>query len=130
MMIRYKIAATLLGAALLVALVVVLSFWSYGQAESAAEARRHTSNVLSRSGALLSELRDADSGQRGYALTGDPRFLEPYLAVRDGIAGHLQELRRLTRIRAVQNHLDAMAPMVAARMAGSKARWNGMDLSP
>ena len=111
-----RITASLAGAILLVVLGVVVSFWAFRQIEEAAEARRHTSVVLHRADSLLSELRDAETGQRGYALTGNDSFLQPYAAVRDGISGHLEELRPLAN-GAAQKQLDALAPLVAAKLA-------------
>jgi diguanylate cyclase (GGDEF)-like protein/PAS domain S-box-containing protein len=112
----YKIVASLAGATLLIA-VVVLSFWAFTQIKEAAEARRHTYLILNRAENLLSELRDAETGQRGYSLTGDEAFLEPYLEVRDGIMGHLEELRQLTSISATLKHLDALTPLIDAKLA-------------
>jgi len=65
----------------------------------------------------LSSLIDAETGQRGFSLTGDEAFLEPYLAVRDSVAGQLQDLRRLTAIGPALKRLDAVAPLVEAKMA-------------
>ncbi len=113
----HKIVASLSGSTLLVALVVAISFWAFRQIEEAAEARKHTYTVIYRAEAFLSELKDAETGQRGYSLTGDEAFLEPYLAVRDIIRGHLEELRKLTLIGAAQKHLDALAPLIDAKLA-------------
>jgi diguanylate cyclase (GGDEF)-like protein/PAS domain S-box-containing protein len=113
----HTIVASLAGAALLVGLVVVLSFWAFGQIEEAGEAREHTSVVVSRAEDLLSALKDAETGQRGYSLTGDEAFLEPYLMVRDSVTGHLEELRRLTSTGAAEKHLDALVPLMAAKLA-------------
>ncbi|NTW37824.1 MAG: hypothetical protein HGB17_17310, partial [Syntrophobacteraceae bacterium] len=65
---------------------------------------------------FLSELRDAETGQRGYSLTGDELFLEPYLAVRDKISDHLREIRRLKLDAGAQKHLDALEPLVEAKL--------------
>jgi len=97
--------------------VAAISFWSFRQTGAAAEARKHAYTVISRADALLSELKDAETGQRGYLLTGDEAFLEPYLAVRDGISGHVEELRQLTLISAAHKRLDALAPLVNANLA-------------
>jgi PAS domain S-box-containing protein len=113
----HKIAASLAGAALLVALGVALSFWSFRQIRQAAEERAHTSVVIRSAGDLLSALKDAETGQRGYLLTGDETFLEPYVAVRDSVRGHLEELRQLALSSAAHQHLDALAPLVDAKMA-------------
>ena len=47
-------------------------------------------------GALLL-IEDAESGQRGYLLTGDPRYLAPYTMAVGRVGGELDALARLTR---------------------------------
>jgi CHASE3 domain sensor protein len=91
----YKIVASLAGVARLIAMVMI-PLWAFSQIKEAAEARKHTYLIINRAENLLSELRDAETGQRGYSLTGDEAFLEPYLAVHNSISGHLEELRQLT----------------------------------
>ena len=112
---NHKIVASLTGAALLVALVVVLSFWAFSQIEESAAARLRTYTLISAANAVLSDMKDAETGQRGYSLTGDEAFLKPYLAVRDTIDGNLQELRKLTSLKAASDHLDALVPLVDAK---------------
>ncbi len=41
---------------------------------------------------VFSTLQDAETGQRGYLITGDPEFLEPYLAARNSIYAQLEAL--------------------------------------
>ncbi len=113
----HKIIVSLAVAVLLVALGVSVSFRAFRQLEVAAEARKHTYALIIRAGDLLSQLRDAETSQRGYLLTGDPSFLEPYLAVRDSISDHLGVLRQLTVISAAGKHLDTMQPLVEAKLA-------------
>lgn len=45
---------------------------------------------------LLATLLDAEIGQRGFIVTGAPRYLEPYEAARDRIRTRIDEARRLT----------------------------------
>jgi len=97
--------------------MVAVSFQAFRQTEQAASARRQTFVVINRANDLLSAVTDAETGQRGFALTGNEAFLEPYLAVRDGIGGQLEELRRLTTVSAANENLDAMAPLVDAKLA-------------
>ncbi len=55
----------------------------------------HTDSVLIELGNDLSTLQDAETGQRGYLLTGDTSFLEPYNGAQEralAIAGHVQEM--------------------------------------
>jgi PAS domain S-box-containing protein len=109
--------ASIVGAALLVLLMVVPSFWALGGLKASAETRKHTFDVINRGEILLGALRDAETSQRGYLLTGDETFLEPYQAVRDGIDGQLAELRHRTHFAPAQQHLEALAPLVTAKLA-------------
>lgn len=110
-----KLGVVLAGAALLIA-VVAASFWAFGNIEKAAETRKHATIVLKNAGDLLSALKDAETGMRGYALTGDAAFLEPYLAVRNGIGGRLAELNQNALIPASRKHLEALAPLVVGEL--------------
>jgi PAS domain S-box-containing protein len=107
----------LVAAGLLVVLVALGSLWAFRQIETAAEARGHAYFLISGAKALLSSLKDAETGTRGYLLMGDEIFLEPYLAVRDGMDDQWKVLREATWLDAGRGHLDAMAPLIAAKMA-------------
>ncbi|MDO8465898.1 MAG: PAS domain S-box protein [Gallionella sp.] len=100
----------------MVALGVAVSFWAFSQMEEAAEARKHTHTVLNSADDLMAVLVDAETGQRGFLLTGDEVFLEPYLAVRDSITGRLKELRQMTLNSAAHQHLDALVPLIDAKL--------------
>ena len=113
----YKITALLTGLTLLVGLAVMVSFSAFRQMEASAEARKHTFMVIYRSDDLLSTLKDAETGQRGYLLTGKPVFLEPYVAVRDNLIGQLAELRQLTSSSGADKYLNAVAPLLADKLA-------------
>ncbi|MEQ1773287.1 MAG: ATP-binding protein, partial [Burkholderiales bacterium] len=93
------------------------SLWNIKQIDVASDARIYTAQSIILADALRDRLVDAETGQRGFALTGDERFLQPYLAARDSIATHLQAMRsRDLSIPAVTT-LDALAPLVETRMA-------------
>jgi PAS domain S-box-containing protein len=109
--------ASLVGAALLVVAVVVLSFWAFSQIETSSAARKQTFGLIIRADALLSDLADAETGQRDYLLTGDEAFLKPYSAVRDRIARELSELRSLASSPDALKRLDAMAALLTAKLA-------------
>ncbi len=111
-----KILLALLGAGLMVVIVAVLSFWAFGQIETSSVARKQSYTLISAANALLSELKDAETGQRGFSLTGDEAFLAPYLAVRENIEGHLAHLREFTHVPAAREHLDALGPLLDAKM--------------
>ncbi len=112
-----KLAVLLVGSALLAAVAAAGAFWTFSQISKEADARKQTFLVIDRANKVLSDLVDAETGQRGYLLTGDEDFLQPYIAVRDGIKGELENLRRLKLTSDAHKHLDALAPLVAAKLA-------------
>ena len=115
----HKIVSSLAGILLLLLalIVTVESFRLFSQIKEAADARKHTNNIIERADNLLSELKDAETGQRGYLLTGNETFLEPYLAVKDGFTGQMRELHQLTSISAAHKYLDAIDPLINAKLA-------------
>ena len=106
----------LAGAALLLALVVAASFWAFTEIEQAATARRLTSETLGHADDLLSAMKDAETGQRGYSLTGDEAFLKPYASAPERVRGDLETLRRLTVVPAARRNLDAVPPLIDAKL--------------
>jgi PAS domain S-box-containing protein len=113
----FKIVALFGGAALLAGLVGLASFRAFGQIEETAALRKQANAVLNDADDLLSALVDAESGMRGYLLTGDEAFLAPYLAVRDGVGDRLAILRQSSLTLAGHNTLHELEPLVDARMA-------------
>ena len=111
-----KTITSFIGAVILISLGVYIVFSAFKQIEESAEARKHSSTVIHHADLLLSSLKDAETGQRGFSLTGDESFLEPYLAVRDTIALHMQELRQLTQSSDAKIHLEAMVPLMNEKL--------------
>jgi PAS domain S-box-containing protein len=107
----------LVGATLMVVLGVIVSFWAFKQVQDSGSSREQTYAVLDEGNALLSALKDAETGMRGYLLTDDETFLQPYLAVRDTISDQLITLRQQTLNTEARSHLDALTPLVAAKLA-------------
>jgi PAS domain S-box-containing protein len=109
--------ALLLSAVLLIALAATVSFRAIGQMEVAAEARSHTRHIINTAEGMLFQLLDAETGQRGFALTGDEAFLEPYLSGREQISDYFADLRHKVRIQASQTHLDTLSPLIDNKLA-------------
>jgi len=62
----------------------------------------HTHEVLSIKEALLSAMKDAETGQRGYLLTSNTSYLEPYHSGRIDAVEKFAELKELTSDNAGQ----------------------------
>jgi len=62
----------------------------------------HSNEVLSSLDEVLSTLKDAETGQRGYLLTGEKEFLEPYNGARQASLELLNEIAVQTKDNAFQ----------------------------
>ncbi len=90
---------TFAGFAAAIVTVLLIAFFGYSSLDTEAETAAnttHTLAVMQRIDGLLSSVKDAETGQRGYLLTDREAYLEPYNNARADIPGQLQELRRLT----------------------------------
>ncbi|GBG13056.1 methyl-accepting chemotaxis protein [Novimethylophilus kurashikiensis] len=109
---------------ILLVLVVVgnTSYHSTIKLTEAAHWREHTYSVLAQLDQLLVKLQDAETGQRGYVITGDEQYLGPYRAALPEIDRIQQTLRRLTTDNPVQQQrLDKLGPLVAQKLGVVKA---------
>jgi CHASE3 domain sensor protein len=78
----------------------------------------HTQEVKRTLAGCLTSLIDAETGQRGFLLTGDEQFLDPYQSGRDRAEKELAEAQRLTSDNAEQRRrLSQLAPLVNERLA-------------
>src|SRR5271156_5504520 len=76
--IRYATAVAI-GTVTLLMLLAALVFWRQGEASTEAKGWvRHTYEVRGHIRLLFGSLRDAETGQRGYLVTGNEEYLEPY----------------------------------------------------
>ena len=83
------------------------------------DARRvmHAHEVLSELDGTLLALKDAETGQRGFLLTGVEDHLASYSAGSVAVGKRLRRLRELTADNpGQQRRLDAVGPVVAARL--------------
>jgi methyl-accepting chemotaxis protein len=77
----------------------------------------HTHVVLEHVAGLLGQLKDAETGQRGFVITGDEAYLEPYQAAVGAVARQVKELRELTADNPnQQRRIDAAQALVSAKL--------------
>ncbi|MEG4092988.1 CHASE3 domain-containing protein [Microcoleus sp. Pol12B4] len=87
------------GIGMVVALLIFNAATSYRNTLKLVENERwvsHTHQVLTELEATLSTLKDAETGQRGYLLTGEERYLEPYYSAIARINQQVAGLQQLT----------------------------------
>jgi len=101
-----------------VGVIGLIAYLSVNRLRSDEEWARHTAEVISTLRLLLSDVTDGESAQRGYAMVGEEKYLEPYVGAQQKVASDLQFLRRLTVDNTAEQHrLDLAEPLVAKRMA-------------
>ena len=112
-----KTLAAFVVAVIAIFVIAGMSYQSLKARTTAAMSVNHTRAVQLQLNLLLSELKDAETGQRGFLLTGLESFLEPYNRARTSLSGELAELRRLTADNpAQQRALDTLAPTVTQKI--------------
>src|SRR6476469_9673355 len=118
------------GIGMALALLILNAATSYRNTLKLLENERsvsHTHQVLTELEATLSTLKDAETGQRGYLLTGEERYLEPYHSAIARINEQVVGLQQLTadnnlqqqRIRnlkiAIDSKLDELEKTISLR---------------
>ncbi len=77
----------------------------------------HTREVIRDTDVLLSSVKDAESGQRGYLLTGEPSYLQPYYDALRLTPERFDRLKQLTSDNSQQQaRLDALQPLITERL--------------
>jgi signal transduction histidine kinase len=73
--------------------MVAMSFWMLERTRASTDAVLSTREVRSSLVDLLSIIQDAETGQRGYLLTGEARYLQPYEAALRQVEPSLKRLQ-------------------------------------
>jgi len=83
----------------------------------------HTHLVLEKLQGVLIDVTQAETGQRGYMLTGEDRYLEPYREGLNRVQQDIKELRDLTSDNTRQQEaIQRLEPLITARLAGMDER--------
>ena len=73
------------------------SYWSIAKLTETSAWVAHTQEVLKQIEALISGMKDAETGQRGYIITGDEKYLEPYRTALRSTNQNIRSLKDLTK---------------------------------
>jgi methyl-accepting chemotaxis protein len=109
------------GFALPLVVMVLLGFALLQNTETLLDSNhwvRHTHQVKQRLQLVLNDLQDAETGQRGFVITGDPTFLEPYESGRKGVEAELDKLAQLISDNPVQQkRLEKLRALVHDKLS-------------
>jgi methyl-accepting chemotaxis protein len=107
----------------ILAVLLTVSYRAIGALDEANHWSIHTYEVLGQADALQAALINMETGERGFLLAGEERFLEPYQAGKTDFAEHLEKIKQLTADNATQQgRLD--------RLQQSQHKWIEDALEP
>lgn len=130
-----RMAVSLPLAMLATVVLLFINETGYDRSDTALREMSAASTTRSSLNRLLRLVLDAETGQRGYLLTGDPRYLEPYDSavaeigqtldgLREHFGGSLSETEALTQLgNNVQRKLAEMDLSVRMRKQGNEDAW-------
>lgn len=100
-------AKTAIGISVLIAALVATGIMTVALRENQTESRQllvHTYEVLNQLEQVLSTIKDAETGQRGFILTGDEKYLDPYHSADAKLDAAVAKLGELTGDSPAQQH--------------------------
>lgn len=112
---RLRSATTAIAAIGVVGVAIVLAAWINLQAIEAARQVSLSIEVRERAERFLGHLRDAETGQRGFLLTGIESYLAPYASGRAAALPELEALEQLVRDAPLQRGKVELARSQAIR---------------
>jgi diguanylate cyclase (GGDEF)-like protein len=102
---------------LLLIVIGLVTYNSTTQFIEAAESVTHTQGVISEIERLESLIKDAETGARGFVITGKPQYLEPYDAALQSLEQRINHLKDLTQESASQqDRIALLEPMIQQRL--------------
>ncbi len=116
-----KVLRSFLTGIILVMMIGVASLWLQRQADLSRSRVAQDQAVMNAVNALLQSEVDAETGNRGYLITGDPLYLEPYSAGILGVQNNLNLLQSILPDTPFNNtqlqNLQALSKIKLAEMA-------------
>ncbi|HEY3656405.1 MAG TPA: CHASE3 domain-containing protein [Steroidobacteraceae bacterium] len=104
------------------AAVGIISYMSVARLNAHTAAVKHTQEVLSSLELLLHAVTDSETAERGFVITADDGYLDPYRQSSNIVDLQLTHLRELTSDNAVQRErVDRVEPLVTDRIANLRA---------
>ena len=110
-------------AALLILLLVIgVAAQNLFALRTLAAQRTQVRNLLLASNSLFDALQDAEIGQRGFLLTTNEHYLEPYLPAQTSVDRSMREIERLSALPGVPPFdLHTLRPLISAKFAEMEA---------
>ncbi|WKB55480.1 PAS domain-containing protein [Eleftheria terrae] len=116
--VQRKLARVLLAAVVLLMAAVAGSFYLGRVAEATDDLRDAAAGRLAALDTMLTSVLDAETGQRGFVITGLEKYLDPYLGARERVVAATARARELYRGDALAlQRLAALSALQDAKLA-------------
>lgn len=113
-----------LGFGILILFILGAVFISYNNSNRLIKSNElviHTQEVIILIDDIIKELDDAETGQRGFLLTGEERYLEPYNQAIEDTPKSINKLRELTSDNPIQQeNIDKLELMISEKFVELK----------
>lgn len=122
---RRNLFITFLSSIALLLIAAIVSYVSIKTLLRSTDSVSHTMTVLAKLENILSLSKDAETGQRGYLLTGNKDFLQPFTEATDMIDDEIFSIRDLVKDNpGQQKKIDTLHRMVVSRIEMLKTNLN------
>lgn len=110
-----------IGFALALAALIVIGTVAYQNTNKLTDTAgwvAHTHEVLERMQLVLSAVKDGETGQRGFLITGEERYLAPYTSGRVAVTEEVSALRKLVHDNPKQlDRIEALQKLIESKFA-------------
>jgi methyl-accepting chemotaxis protein len=113
-----KIGGGYAAAVLFLGAIGGISYWNTAHLQTLRQSVTHTYEVIAGLDDIKIRFLDAETGQRGYVVTGLDRYLEPYDAALKAIDSGIKRVQNLTQDNPKQQRrIDELKPIAAKKLA-------------
>jgi PAS domain S-box-containing protein len=111
----------LAGALLILLAVTFLSYQDWSAFQRSAPLVQHNRELLQQVEDTMSSIRDAESGQRGFLLTGDTEYLDAYQAAVNALPAELSTLRAsVAKEPALRTRVETLSSLISEKISELK----------
>lgn len=105
------------------------SFYTNRKLIESSQLVNHTNEVIIQAETLISIAKDAETGQRGFVITNDPAFLQPYNGAYDRVMAIYGKLKQLTSDNPIQQQNLIRAKAILAQRFAQMAKVLELSMS-
>jgi PAS domain S-box-containing protein len=95
----------------------VITFWFGNRVLRSRASEENRRDVIARLDRLTSTLKDAETGQRGFIITGDESYLQPYDEAVESLPRETEKLNGMERVGITAAEVRALSDLIRQKLA-------------